>query len=106
MVVTFQCFLSVTFVSFTLFVIAKMNYGFASSLTPTAAHALSLDYEQISFVKFIASDDSEDEKLYLVYLHGKRSTEPINTKWSKIQPSFQTETATFDLRPMILVWSP
>ena len=74
------CFLFSVVVLSPTFFIANMNSGFASSLTPAAAHVLSLEYEEISFVNFIAGDDTEDRKLYLVYIHGKRSTEPIKYK--------------------------
>ena len=57
-----------------------MNSAFASSLNPEGARNLSRAYDVTSFSDFLAM--ILKIKKYLVFLHGKRSSEPIKYKQS------------------------
>ena len=59
-----------------------MNSAFPSSLNPVAARALAENFEEITFSDFCSGNDCEDKKLYLIYLHGKRSAEPLKYRQS------------------------
>ena len=55
----------------------KMNSRFPTSLGVLAAVALSEEYEILQFADFEMGQDSEDNKILAVFLHGKRLVEPV-----------------------------
>ena len=78
-----------------------MTSSFPQSFDSAAAYVLSQQYEPKLFVDFLEEDDSEDIKVFLVYLYGKRSTEPNirfkNThKGAKSPYKTSLQTATYD----------
>ena len=57
-----------------------MNSSLPTSLSVEAARTYIAEYELMLLPDFLSGADSELQKLHLVYLHGKRSTEPLKFK--------------------------
>ena len=54
-----------------------MNSGFPASLGVPAAVQLSEQYDLMEYSDFEMGQDSEDQKVFAIFLHGKRLVEPV-----------------------------
>ena len=58
----------------------QMNSAFPTSLNVSGAQDLARRFQSMSVADFSPGEDTEDCKINVVFLHGRRSLEPIKFK--------------------------